>query len=60
MASVYLLNHGYAAYVHDPSIGDVAVAIDAERSLLHDRQIKRELQCSEAGVGAARSASLIS
>jgi hypothetical protein len=38
----------------------VAVAIDAGRSLLHDRQIKRELQCSEAGVGAARPASLIS
>ncbi len=34
-----------------------AVAIDADRGLLYARQIIRKLQRSEAGVGAARSAS---
>ena len=57
---MYLRNHRYAAYVHDPTIGDVAVPIDAGRGLLYARRIRRELQRSEAGTGAARPALLIS
>ena len=60
MANVSLRNHGYARHGHDPTIGDVAVASRADRGLLHARRIMRELQHSEAWVGAARSASLIS